>query len=126
MGPELALIACLAGLAVFILWESWQRRKPTPLQRRTLERGYVPGESNRELIWFTVALVSAVSGAALLELQPTPPFNGRGAALLEFIHARFGSIAFPVLLWLAAAGALIAGVRARVRRRRTGGSADAS
>ena len=126
MGAELFLLVCLAGLAIFILWEGWQRRRPAPLQRQEMARGFTPGEANREVVWFTVAFACGVAGWAILQIRPAPPFTGRGALMLAFIHTHFGSGAFAVLLWVAAAGALAAGFNARRRRRLGKESARAS
>jgi hypothetical protein len=90
-----------------------------------MAQGFTPGEGNREVVWITVAFACGVVGAALLQLKPAPPFTGRGALMLEFLHSHFGPFVFTVLLWVAAAGAFAVGFKAR-RRRLGKESADAS
>lgn len=124
MAADLFLALCLAGLAVFILWESWRRRRSAPLARTAMANGFTPGATNREVIWFTLAFAGMAAGLALFAEPPVPPFTGRGALVLELVHAHMGKLAIPFLVCAGATGALWAGIAARRRRIKVG--ADAS
>jgi hypothetical protein len=124
MIAELFLPVCLAGLAIFILWESWRRRHAAPLPRASMANGFTPGATNREVTWFTLAIAAGAAGLALFLKPPSPPFTGKGGLFLELIHTQMGEFAIPTLVCAGAVGAFWAGVTAR--RRRTNEGADAS
>ena len=83
MTGETFIFVSLSALAVFILWEGWQRsRTPkTPLPRSAMEQGFNPGTSSRELALFVAAVAGFVFGFVLIVDLPYPPFHGRGAVV---------------------------------------------
>jgi hypothetical protein len=116
MTGELFIFLSLGGLALFILWEGWQRHKPKPLQRATMAQGFLPGASNNETVLFAFAVVGALFGFVLLDKPPVPPFTGRGAFLSALLYDWLGPLGFAFLTW---AGAVIAFLAAlSVRRKR--------
>jgi hypothetical protein len=119
MTGELFISLSLGGLALFIIWEGWQRHKLKPLQRVTMAQGFFPGQSNYETVLFAFAGVGALFGFVLLEEPPVPPFTGRGAFLSALLYDWLGSLGFAFLTW---AGSVIALVEAlSVRRKRLSG-----
>lgn len=117
MSGEVFLLVALGGLAGFIVWGGWQRRRASakPLERRSMERGFVPGASQRESVLFTAGLVAAAFGFVLLAEPRHPPFTGRGAAVDTLLYAWFGPWGASALCWLLAFAALAV---ARSQRRK--------
>ena len=71
-----------------------------------MARGFTPGATNREVMWFALAFAAGVTGLAFFAEPPASPFTGRGALLFELIYAHLGALAFPAVVCTAAAGAL--------------------
>lgn len=118
MSGEVFLFIALGGLAAYIVWEGWQRRRTSakPLERRSMERGFVPGASQRESVLFIAAFVAAAFGFVLLAEPRHPPFAGRGAAVDSLLYALLGSWGVPALCWLLAVVALAAALSLRRKR----------
>jgi hypothetical protein len=113
---ELFIFLSLGGLALFILWEWWQRQKPKPLQRATMAQGFLPGASNNETVLFTCAVIGALFGFVLLEKLPAPPFTGRGAFLSALLYDWLGPLSFAFLTWAGAVIFLLAALSLRRKR----------
>ena len=118
MLDEIILFVTLGGLAIYIVWEGWQRsRAPVnPLERSHMERGFTPGATQREHIAFVAAAVAAIFGFVLLAEPVHPPFTGRGTVIDSFLYTLFGSWGAPALCWLLALVAFVAALAMRRRR----------
>jgi len=118
MSGEVFLFIALGGLAGYIVWEGWQRRRASarPLERRSMERGFVPGASQRESVLFIGAFVAAAFGFVLLAEPRHPPFAGRGSAVASLLYAWFGSWGMSALCWLLAVAALAVALSLRRKR----------
>ena len=116
MSGEVLLFITLGGLAGYIMWEGLERRRASarPLERHTMERGFVPGASQRESVLFIAALAAGAFGFVLLAEPRHPPFVGRGAAIDSLLW--FGSWGMPALCWLLAVVALAAALSLRRKR----------
>ena len=100
---ELIIMALLAGLAIFILWESFKREQPA--SRST---SAAPGLTAAELGLLIGAGVVAVMGILAL-LDPTdPPMSGRYAFFWNALVDAFGPLGMALVLWISSA--LILGV----------------
>ncbi len=85
-------MALLAGLAVFIVWDSRRLRRTdvTPLSRERMKRGVLPGDSGK---WQIQLGISAMAiGLALMEwLSPSaPPYTGKASILFTWAHEVLG------------------------------------
>ena len=111
-------ILTLGGLALFILWESWQRRASStkPLNRKLMERGFEPGASNKENVLLTLGIAGICFGFYLFDNPPRPPFTGRGSSLDGFLYASFGPLGIPSLASVFSIAAFIGGISVRRQR----------
>jgi hypothetical protein len=118
------LFIALGSLAGFIVWEMWQRHQAAarPLDRRSIERGFVPGASQRESALLVMALVLAAFGFVLLLESRHLPFTGRGAAIDTFLYEWLGPWGAPGLCWLLSLSACAMAMR--LRRKRLGRQHD--
>lgn len=116
----LAVIS-LVALAVFILWEGWQRRRSAakPLARAELERGYVPGATGHEQALFVAAGVALVAAVALFASPPQPPFEGRRAWLGAAVYGWLGPLGIPAAILVFAAVLFGFGLSRRRTRKAT-------
>lgn len=97
----------LLGLAIFIVWDGRQLRKPSldTLPADIHQKGFVPGVLG---VWKLLAGMASVSFILAVHdyYEPSsPPFVGRGAFLRELVYSVFGpsgliglSILFGLLL----------------------------
>lgn len=117
---ELLVFLSLGALAIFILWEGWQRRRTSnePLRRSVMEQGFVPGASSREVAIFVGAGVSAVFGFVLMAVPPHPPFFGRHAFISSLLFEWFGVWGMPMVCWLLAFVAFFGALAMRRKRLR--------
>jgi hypothetical protein len=120
MTGEIFIFLSLGALALFILWEGWQRCNPKPLQRATMAQGFLPGARNNETILFAFGAVGGLFGLVLLDEPPAPPFTGRGAYLSALLYDWLGPVGFAFLTWAGAVVAFVAALSAR-RKRFSGG-----
>ena len=113
-------VMSLVALAAFILWEGWQRRRgiSKPLGRAAMERGFVPGATAAEQMFFVGAAVLGVFSAMLFVSPPHPPFTGRGAVFSSLVYSMLGPLGIPG----ATAGAAVAcfSLGLSMRRKRLG------
>ena len=102
-------VVTLGGLALFILWESWQRRESTskPLSRALMERGFEPGASNKVNVLLTLGIVGISFSLFLFNSPPHPPFTGRGSIISSVLFATFGPLGIPVLILALSVAAFI-------------------
>lgn len=111
---ELAGMLLLAGLAVFIVWESLKQEKPTPLPRTS-----TPGQTAIEQGLLIGAGVLAAMGVLALLETGHEPVDGRYAFLWNFLHDAWGPTGIAVLLWLTALAMLYVWRTRRKARRNT-------
>lgn len=111
-------ILTLGGLALFILWESWQHRASTtkPLDRTLMEKGFEPGASNKESVLLILGGVGIFFGLYLFDSPPHPPFTGRGSSFYGFLYASFGPLGIPIFILVFSTAALIGGFSVRRQR----------
>jgi len=111
-------VLTLGGLALFILWESWQRRASTtkPLDRALMERGFEPGASNKESVLLILGGVGICFGFYLFDNPPHPPFTGRWSSFDGFLYASFGPLGIPSLISAFSIAAFIGGFLVRRQR----------
>jgi hypothetical protein len=112
---ELVGMLLLAGLAIFITWESFQRHKPTPQPRTS-----APGQTAIEQGLLIGSGVLAVMGWLVLFETGHELTVGRHALIWNFLHDAFGKTGIAVLLWLAALAILYVWRTRRKARRNTG------
>lgn len=117
-------VVTLGGLALFILWESWQRRNSAvkPLARATMEHGFKPGATNKENVVLTLAIVGFILGLYMFNNPPHPPFTGRYSTFSSIFYASFGPLGEPVLILVCSVAAFIATMsmrRQRLEKKRT-------
>ena len=110
----------LVALAAFILWEGWRRRRGAPkqLSRAALERGFVPGATATEQMFFVGAAVLLVFSAVLFVSPSHPPFTGRGAVFSSLVYGVLSPIGASVAV--AAIGVACFALSLSARRRRLG------
>lgn len=114
----LAVIS-LVALAVFILWEGWQRRRSAakPLARAELEGGFVPGATGYEQALFVAAGTTLVVAVTLFANPPQPPFESRRAWLGAAVYGLLGPLGIPAAILVFAAVLLSFGLsRQRTRK----------
>lgn len=118
MVEEVLIILPLGALALFILWESWQRRASAvkPIDRVTMKHGFEPGQTNRENILFTMAAVGGIASLMLIETPVHPPFTGRSAFFQSLLYTWVGPLGMPVISGTGAFIALMAALTIRRRR----------
>jgi hypothetical protein len=112
---ELAVMLLLAGLAIFITWESFQGEKLTQQARSS-----APGQTATEQGLLIGAGVLAVMGLLVLLETSQEPTIGRHAFIWNFLHDAWGKTGIAILLWLAALAMLHVWRRRRKARRNTG------
>lgn len=95
---ELIIMALLAGLAIFILWESFKRERPASRSTST-----VPGQTATELGLLIGAGVVAVMGVLALLDHTDPRQSGRYAFFWNALVDTFGQVGIAVTLWITAA-----------------------
>jgi len=111
-------ILTLGGLALFILWESWQSRASAtrPLDRRLMERGFEPGASNKESVLLMFGGVGICFGFYLFCNPPHPPFTGRWSSFAGFLYTSFGPSAIPSLISVFSIAAFIGSFSVKKQR----------
>lgn len=111
----------LGGLALFILWEGWQRRRPSPAQlpRKKMEQGFVPGAASRELAVFVMAAAVLFFGVTRIMNPQLPPFSGRGALIDSVLFHLFGIWGAPAACWVSAIICCVMALKLRRERLKT-------
>lgn len=112
---ELIVMLLLASLAVFIVWESFKREKPTPLPSRS-----APGETAVELGLLIGAGVFAVMGVLVLLETDYKMATGRQAFIWNSLYKTMGKPGIVALFWISALAALCVWHKRRRARRNTG------
>lgn len=118
MTGDAFVLICLGGLALFILWEGWQHRRPSEAHtsRKNMEHGFIPGASSRELALFALAAAMFLFGFTLIANPPLPPFSGRSAPLNSVLFDLFGVWGAPLACWVLAIS--LSAIALRLRRER--------
>jgi hypothetical protein len=118
MVEEVLIFLPLGALALFILWESWQRRASAikPIDRLAMKPGFEPGQTNRENILFTMAAVGVIASLMLIETPVHPPFTGRSAFFQSLLYTWVGPLGMPAISGTGAFIALMAALSIRRRR----------
>ena len=105
----------LAGLAVFIVWESFKREKPTSLPRKS-----APGQIAIEQGLLIGAGVFVLVGVLVLLETSHELLVGRYAFVWNSLYNALGKLGITVLLWLAALALLYVWRMRRKARRNPG------
>ncbi|MEQ1658328.1 MAG: hypothetical protein ABL896_06070 [Hylemonella sp.] len=112
---ELIVMLLLAGLAIFIVWESFKREKPTPLPRKS-----APGHIAVEQGLLIGAGVFAVMGVLVLLETDYKMATGRQALIWNSLHDTLGKPGIAALFWITAFAVLCVWHKRRKTRRNTG------
>ena len=111
---KLVIMLLLAGLAIFIVWESFKREKPTTLPSKS-----TPGQTAIEQGLLVGAGVFAVMGVLVLLETSHALVGGRNAYVWNLLYTTLGKPGIAVLLWVAALAMLGAWRMRRKARRNT-------
>ena len=112
MGELLGALA-FAGLAAFILWESFSSRR---LSREELSKGFRPGRAATHTALLVVAGVMVYLGIEEWMQPSHPPFEGRRAAFMAALYAVLGPRGLPLLSWMIAAVCIFVVIASRRRQ----------